>query len=367
MTGLAHHVSASVKGQAMTDGIKRVMNAAADVGKMLVYGRVQEFPGVRVAKSWLTAMRYGHGARLSGYVCRTARVAVALDARLTADAPRTAFPDLTACAPPAPAVWLQVAYYQRVPERVAPRSYLWKEQHGGKPMTTQALSEKHRRHGLTRRQAKFVAALASGLDDHAAALKAGYAESVAAHQAQRILRSVPVQEQLRRLALAACPPARAIKRLNELIEGRVVTVRAKNEVTPDGTVISSTVERTETTDPGTSLRALRQSAEWAGYAPPEQPNVALAFNMSFVEACDESKKMWNPPSCLQRRNEALAAAPVDIAAGVTETVTETAVDAAPLQCANCDAVLCPHGLCTRCDGCDDCLEFALPPMPEVKQ
>jgi hypothetical protein len=159
-------------------------------------------------------------------------------------------------------------------------------------MKTSTLCKKAKTRGLSARQRRFIEALAEGLNDRDAALKAGYSRATAEAGAFRIRRTLPVAQMLQSLSVAVAPPEKLVQRLVEILEGKVITTRTKKLYDADGIHTGSIIERVESQDNSASLHALLLLADWAGYAPPKPPRV--------IRIQHQHQRPWVPPRRWER-------------------------------------------------------------------
>jgi len=127
----------------------------------------------------------------------------------------------------------------------------------------------------TPRERKFVEGVAQGMTDKAAAIEAGYSLSMAENTKYKLWTKPQLQIYFQSMLHKAAPPDRILRRMSDLIDGKVVTKKRTRTFDADGKVIGETIEETETVNASTSLRATIKAAQWAGYAPTGLPEIAL--------------------------------------------------------------------------------------------
>jgi hypothetical protein len=194
----------------------------------------------------------------------------------------------------------------------------------------------------SRKGKKFVEGVIEGKSYKQAALDAGYSLSVANNAKLCLWSQAGIQDHFRNLMQEVCPPARAMKILDELLDGKIVTIHIARELRAtkvlqgerlvDGPeeLIVVRADRTETTDNAGRERALRLVGEYGAFAPRVlQPFMAMTFE--DLVSSDKEK----PP--------------------MPTWLTLNANPQALTICGICSATLCAHGICLACERCcKDC-------------
>jgi hypothetical protein len=195
----------------------------------------------------------------------------------------------------------------------------------------------------SRKGRKFVQGVLEGKSYKQAALDAGYSESVANNTRLQLWNQRSIQEHFRNLMQEVCPPARVMKILDELLDGKVTTIHVVRELRatkimqagklvdgPEEELVIVRADRHETVDNAGRERALRLAGEYGGFAPAKLPPPLVNLSIEEIVANDNEK--LRPPTWLASANG-------------QEVLT---------ICGICNAELCEHGLCLACERCKDC-------------
>lgn len=213
-----------------------------------------------------------------------------------------------------------------------------------------------RTRGGKKRGHKFAENAAMGMTDHAAALNAGYSESVAKSTKSKLWIQPDIQNHYQLVMQSVLPPGRVAKIMSELLEGKVSTTTQRlQRVTVDGKVgmqvMSAT--KTEMVDRAIQLRALEMAAEH-GALIPSRLRMSRISSSSIEEVLQkaeaqriEQEARMTPTWMMKQR--------------VLTPAVEPKSEPEPQEvycCDSCGKERCIHGRCPICDTCTECAASA---------